>query len=381
VLKNQDQPEQNTYAPPLSSADRERVTAEEFSAALSTLEQRKAAEAAHLADTVEIGPTCRELGIDAVPEDIFREVQAQRAGKAGVEIPQTPLPQQPAKSQMREERERAAAEAKARLVSAASEAVKGLAAAAVVAQSHLEEAANDYRQRSANGNTNSSVQQSALRQARRAQRDAMRQARWEARRLRRRGGLGGMIGFTVVACVMWWAIQGGMSSFPIQILPPNPHTVQVQVGNQNIGVGSAGVSIQTITPDYDMTLGTMQDAQTVYASTDTLQRILKNGGAIVAQTKSLPVNSSEFANSWPLIMHEGKLYVQGYTRKQALESLQNGSQTLYNDLDVGPFQDEPMSRVVVPLRDAKLGAYSSLSEYSSVTFDSLKSDGFTQDDE
>ncbi len=58
-----------------------RVTAEEFIAAINMLEARKNEEAQKLAGTVDVEETIRELGIDASPDELLAEVQAQRAKK------------------------------------------------------------------------------------------------------------------------------------------------------------------------------------------------------------------------------------------------------------------------------------------------------------
>ncbi len=67
-----------------------RVSAEEFSAAIQALEQRKAEEARRYANTVDVGKTIQELNIDATPEDVMREVQAQRAARSGPRLAGVP---------------------------------------------------------------------------------------------------------------------------------------------------------------------------------------------------------------------------------------------------------------------------------------------------
>ncbi len=74
MLRTQDA---NTDPPtPVSQA---RVTPEELTQALAAIESRKQAEASRLAGTIPIGDAITDLHLDSTPEDIWAEVQAQRA--------------------------------------------------------------------------------------------------------------------------------------------------------------------------------------------------------------------------------------------------------------------------------------------------------------
>ncbi len=74
MLRTQDA---NTDPPtPVSQA---RVTPEELTQALAAIESRKQAEASRLAGTIPIGDAIADLHLDSTPEDIWAEVQAQRA--------------------------------------------------------------------------------------------------------------------------------------------------------------------------------------------------------------------------------------------------------------------------------------------------------------
>ena len=59
-----------------------RVTAEELAAAINALEASKDAAARHLAGTVPIGQVVEEMKLDATPEEIWTQVQKQRAQAA-----------------------------------------------------------------------------------------------------------------------------------------------------------------------------------------------------------------------------------------------------------------------------------------------------------
>ncbi len=74
MLRTQDA---NTDPPtPVSQA---RVTPEELTQALAAIESRKQAEASRLAGTIPIGDAIADLHLDSTPEDIWAEVQSQRA--------------------------------------------------------------------------------------------------------------------------------------------------------------------------------------------------------------------------------------------------------------------------------------------------------------
>jgi hypothetical protein len=83
MLQRQE-PEENT---PLIE---HRVTTEEFTQAVAALESRKEEERQRLAGTVPIAQTVQELGIDAAPDEIWTEVQAQRARQAAAQTAPPP---------------------------------------------------------------------------------------------------------------------------------------------------------------------------------------------------------------------------------------------------------------------------------------------------
>lgn len=71
-----EQPE--TISIPPTAAEK-RVTSEEFAHAVSAIEARNADQAKNLAGTLPIGEGIHELGLDASPEEVWAEVEAQRA--------------------------------------------------------------------------------------------------------------------------------------------------------------------------------------------------------------------------------------------------------------------------------------------------------------
>ncbi len=78
MLKNQDAvPEPPSSIPPITVAQA-RVTPDELSQALASIEARRQAEAAHLAGTIPIDQAVSDLHLDSTPDEIWAEVQAQR---------------------------------------------------------------------------------------------------------------------------------------------------------------------------------------------------------------------------------------------------------------------------------------------------------------
>ena len=73
--------EQEVEMPSLP-AEQVRVTPEELSQALASIEERKQAEAGRLAGTIPIDQAVSELHLDSTSEEIWAEVQAQRARTA-----------------------------------------------------------------------------------------------------------------------------------------------------------------------------------------------------------------------------------------------------------------------------------------------------------
>ena len=64
------------------AASQQRITPEEMSVALAALESRREEEAQRMAGTVPIGQAVQELGLDVTPEQVWEQVQAQRAAAA-----------------------------------------------------------------------------------------------------------------------------------------------------------------------------------------------------------------------------------------------------------------------------------------------------------
>ncbi len=83
MLKNQLESEPNNGSVNVHGSSHDgRVTPEELSAAIRAIEERKAQERKRIAETVGVAEIVRELGIDASPEEILREVEAQRLKQA-----------------------------------------------------------------------------------------------------------------------------------------------------------------------------------------------------------------------------------------------------------------------------------------------------------
>lgn len=90
----QETPAPQTFTAQIPAAER-RVSAEELTRAVSALEDAKAAE--RVAGVAPIGQVVEELGLDSTPEEIWAQVEKQRAQKAAEEqARQTPVMAPPA---------------------------------------------------------------------------------------------------------------------------------------------------------------------------------------------------------------------------------------------------------------------------------------------
>lgn len=89
MLKRDAAPESLTSTPPISVAQA-RVTPDELAEALAAIEARRQAEAAHLAGTIPIEQAVSELHLDSTSDEIWAEVQGQRAKAAAAR--QRPAP-------------------------------------------------------------------------------------------------------------------------------------------------------------------------------------------------------------------------------------------------------------------------------------------------
>lgn len=77
MLKHEDNP-QTPAPPPSQPAAEVRVTPEELAAAITRLEAKKDAHQRQADSTVAIGDVVEQLGLDATPEEVLAEVEAER---------------------------------------------------------------------------------------------------------------------------------------------------------------------------------------------------------------------------------------------------------------------------------------------------------------
>lgn len=95
----QHEPQEQEQPAPIPAAQI-RVTSEELAQAINALEASKDEAARHLAGTVPIGEVVQELKLEATPEEVWAQVQKQRAQAAQEEaarvrptVPVNPVPQ------------------------------------------------------------------------------------------------------------------------------------------------------------------------------------------------------------------------------------------------------------------------------------------------
>jgi hypothetical protein len=110
-----------------------RVTADELNAALNALESRKQEEAKQGRETVAIGEVVQELGLDLTPEEIWQQIESQRAAQSSP--PKTPPAESPHLAQTVNETLHAAAQQAHKIAGQASAAAAATYIAAQAAQS------------------------------------------------------------------------------------------------------------------------------------------------------------------------------------------------------------------------------------------------------
>ena len=300
-----------------SEAENERVTAEEFAAAINSLDQRRASEAAHQASTVAVGQTLRELNIDATPDEILAEVRAQRARAAAAQKAKTDV--------------------KTRAEQTVTTAWTYASAAYKTLRQHIEEA-----QRQAA--TNQTVQPIA---------PVQRPTRYGSQRAR--GGIGGLIGTIFVFWFMWQFMSGHLGGFPFNILRHAP-----------------------MTPGVIRPLDQVPDGETVYCDTNQVVNILNSGGT-VSGAKTASTMTNQMPNSWPIFRHGGKVYLSGYTLPTSIPVLDSGPVNIFNDDNSGDLEGNSDDTVTVPLSGADLDRETQHDSWSELTVNHIKTDPLTQD--
>ena len=111
-----------------------RVTSEELAQAINALEASRDEAARHLAGTVPIGEVVKELKLEATPEEIWAQVQRQRARKAADEAAAQAAAIQKEQANATQKEQANAAQAVAAAQAAAAQAVAAARSAAQSAQ-------------------------------------------------------------------------------------------------------------------------------------------------------------------------------------------------------------------------------------------------------
>ena len=308
-----------------------RVTAEEFAAAIDAVERRKAAERERLASTVPIGQTIDELRIDATPDEILREVEAQRIAKRGQAPPKAAPPDS------KEARERAATEADEKWRAARIEAKKGIAAATVLASALAQDAAEAY-------------------QKHRASRGAA--PIFGSRPSKRRRVLLKLLGVGLAFAVL--SSMGVFDGHWNISLPPPPTAVIYQ------GPPVTNVPLSQIT-----------NGQTLYCDSVGVEKILQSGGEIDSKDSSVILTSDSQTGNWSIQNHAGELYLHAYTKLVGINELGVGQIDLYTG-DSPVTDNDSYSEVVVPLRGAEFVGMDNTEDWSKMTVKNISVDQYTQ---
>jgi hypothetical protein len=309
----------------VSPADNVRVTAEEFTAALKAIEARRAAEADHVAGTVKLGETIRELNIDATPEQILAEIQAERTRKA--------------------DQDKAKTDVKAKAQKTASDVWDYASAAYQTIRQRIEE---EQKASAANPGLHRPIQ-----------------VRVNVRppwvRTRPSGGLGGLIFTAFMFWCMWGFFTGHLN-------------IGIPANFPNFWQNPAPVS----TPGAIIPLDKVADGQTAYCDTSTIASIISDGGTVHG-AGSVQVMTNHMDNSWPIVTRNGKVYLVGFAPTSAAGKLTAGPVDILNDNDSGELEGVHVEDVTIPIDGVKLVGQKVNDGWSQVTVDHIKIDQFTQE--
>ena len=326
--------QQSTSAGPTgrtaSAAEDTRVTAEEFTSALRSIEQRRKTESDRVAGTVGVADTIRELNIDATPEEILEEVMAERARQTTAEQ---------AKSDIKSRARQTAGDA----WDYASAAYQTIRERIEKASTESNASAKPFRPIQVNLN----VKPPRI-------------------RARSHGSLGGTIFGLLIA---WVAVSLVLDTqIPKQQLAGLP-ILRIGVGPTLRLEDLPAIRIveEPLYMGAVMPLAKAPPMQTVYGDTDKVIAIASEGGELAGEAGSVLVETNQVNNSWPIVRFDGKAYVQGFASEGALPIHGTQTITIYNTIAAAELQNGSADAVTVPLAGATVVYHSVQDDWSDMT--------------
>ncbi len=297
-----------------------RVSAEEFSAAIQALEQRKAEEARRYANTVDVGKTIQELNIDATPEDVMREVQAQRAARSGPRLAGVPPHSQMTDAQAANREQ--------------------LRSASVMLKDYYDK------------NLAPSRVQVGVPEVR---------SSWRDRRFRRgpRSKWGVAIGVT--AFIVFLATNIGHNGF---------HSIAFD--------GDDGDSASHASP---IKLSQLTDDSEGYTDTAGLLKIIADGGLVNATDQNIVLAGEKTNSSWTISKHDGKLYLKGYTQPKKTSDLSLNPFDVYSQGNGGDLHGEDDDDITIPLTGTQVSSSFAGDGWSELQVQHIQPDSHTNVDD
>jgi hypothetical protein len=295
----------------VSHASKARVSPEELIAALNAIEKRKSTESESSSNTLEIGEAIKELGIRATPDEILREVNAQRyqnspEGKAAR-----------AETERKAAQARADAEAKQKWDVAAVEAKKGAASAAILVSSLIQDATEVYQKNK-----------------------ARRQQRAMSRCGSRKMGIFWKL--VIVAGIL--ALLDGYGMFGYHPKVVTIATVLPAIQAPAIRAPVAGSNV---------TLSEMANGETLYCDAAGIDKILASGGTVAQEDSSVVLTRACEDDDFGVEMVDGKLYLQGYAPHTGINALGTGVVDVYCEPSVIQQSGVVPSAITIPLSGAR----------------------------
>jgi hypothetical protein len=317
-----------------AAAENARVTADEFTAALRAIESRRSADAAQRAETVEVGETIRELGIDASPEQILAEVEAIRARNS--------------------EQEKTKTDVRAKAQQAASDAWDYASAAYQTIRERMEEAAQQTSQAKPGSPIHVNVNVKAPRE-----------------HTRFHNPLPGLVFGLLFSWILMSAVidtqapTARIQGVPILRLAPGP---TLHIGDES----TFRLTQIPTTPGSEMALSQAPEGETVYCDTSGIVKMSADGGTVGGGAGAVTVMTNRMDNSWPILRFGDRIYVEGYTLPGAVETMPVGVTHIYNNDAAGELQGNQACAVTVPLSGSTVTVASTQSDWSELLVEPAK---------
>ena len=323
---------QNKYSPTQAPPCRHRTDASPRKSshrAVTALESKREEATKDLKGTVSIGATAQELELEATPEEIWAEVQAQRRRTETI-APDIIVP--PISTPPESAPPAASAPATPPLHQAVATSLRD---AAVAAAPGLRDAASAARPALQNGIHAVSDYVAQQKQIRKDNSSKKRQGRELS------------AAFGVIGLALFIAFNHGHDA--INIPSSNPPSIQ--------------------------TLAEVPEGQTVWVDTADLEAI-EHGSSPTTQL----VHDEKMDNGWRLVKHDGQLYVRGFTLPLSDQALSIAPVKMYNDDNAGVLEGVDDSEVTLPLSGFHIDSTQKSDDWSELDISHVRTNKYSRED-